>query len=112
VFDRLFRLLPWAPCLVIALTVRFSPSATIAGILLSPGVREMVFLWLLPSAVVLFDLGRNDSLSDRERRQWRRHLLVDGWGVALIYLCAEDRHLPIHPAEPLAEADARTAPQR
>ena len=94
--DRLFRLLPWAPCLLV---------------LLSGGVQQIVVLWLLPSALVLFHLAWNDSLSDLERRQWRRELLVGGWGVALIYLCAEDRHLPIHPAEAVPETETRTEPR-
>jgi hypothetical protein len=84
---------------LVALTILVSPSPTITSVLLSAGVREIVVIWLVPAVVVFFHLGRNDALSDLERRQWRRQLLVGGWAVALIYLCSEDRRLPIQPSD-------------
>jgi hypothetical protein len=67
--------------------------------LLGFGIREIVIFWAIPTLVVLVHLPWNSTLSDLERRQWRRSLLIGGWGVALIYLCSQDRHFPTAPRE-------------
>jgi hypothetical protein len=103
VADRLFRLLPWAPCAILGIAIVDFPlrasSASVTSVLLSPGIREVVVLWIVPTIIVLLHLAWTKALSGEEKRQWRRHLLVGGWGVALIYLCSADKRIPAVRAE-------------
>ena len=62
------------------------------------GVRELLILWLVPSLAALLHLGLDRSLSDLEKREWRRYFLLGGCAAALIYLCSADRHLPPDPS--------------
>ncbi len=100
--DRLFRLLPWAPCgalgiALLELPVHLLSDRPLTAFLVAPGMRELVIFWLVPTFVVLLHLGFTRSLSTVEKCLWRRSLLVGGCGVALIYLCSADRRMPPDP---------------
>jgi uncharacterized membrane protein len=97
--DRHLRLLPWTSFGALTLAVVDVPlhvwsSHSMRDILMSPGMREVVILWLVPSVIVLFHVGLNRSLSDVEKRQWRRYLAVGGCLIALVYLCSADKRIP------------------
>ena len=92
--DRLFRCFPWAHGLVLPFSLIEAPVLSHGELLRSPGVQGLIAFWLLPSVIAFVHIAMNKSLSDADKRSWRRSLVVGGWAVGLIYLCSSDRSLP------------------
>jgi hypothetical protein len=92
--DRLFRCLPWAHGLPLVLTLIQAPVLPFDELVRAPGMREILVFWVAPSLIAFVHIALNRSLSDADRRSWRRSLVVGGWAVGLIYLCSSDRSLP------------------
>ena len=81
--DRLFRCIPWAHWLMLPL-----------ALLEASVMQGFIAFWVVPTVIAVVHVARNKSLSDADKRSWRRSLVVGGWAVGLIYLCSSDRSLP------------------